>query len=77
MDKNKSREKQYFDVVLEAQIPCIVKYRVLAESPEEALEEVKRLPPAHVKPILNQKRDIKATVYSAGSSMIQYIKRWF
>jgi hypothetical protein len=77
MDKNKSKEKQYFDIVLEAQIPCIVKYRVLAESAEEALEEIKRSPPVNVKPILNQKRDIKATVYNSGSSMIQYIKRWF
>ena len=69
-------KKVYFDIVLEAMVPCQIKYRVLAESPELALEEMKRMDPNFVKPLVNQKRNRVATVYKGGSSVIEFIKRW-
>ena len=73
----KQAEKKYFNVKLEAKVPCIVTYRVYASSPEEAIEEMKRASPEHIKHLLHLKRDEKATVYEAGSSIIQLIKKWF
>jgi hypothetical protein len=69
-------KKVYFDVVLDALVPCQIKYRVLAESPEDALEEIKRASPMGVKPILNMKKNRVATIYKGGSSLIEFIKRW-
>lgn len=69
-------KKVYFDIVVEALVPCQIKYRVLAESPELALEEMKRADPVHVRHLLPQKRNKVATVYKAGSAMIEFIKRW-
>lgn len=69
-------KKVYFDIVLDALVPCQIKYRVLAESPQDALEELKRATPLDVKPILNLKKNRIATIYKGGSTLIEFIKRW-
>lgn len=75
--KEKPKEKKYFDVVIEAQVPCIIRYKVYADSPEQALEDVKKSEPRHVKHLLHLKRDTISTIYESGSTIVQLIKRWF
>lgn len=73
----KEIEKKYFDVVIEAQVPCIIKYRVYSESAEQAIIDTKKATPKSVKHLLHLKRDTISTVYESGSTIIQFIKRWF
>ncbi len=68
--------KKYYDVKLEAMAPITVTYRVLAESPEAALELINRSPPTHVRHVLNKKRNLKAVVYDAGSTLIRFTKAY-
>lgn len=70
------KEKTYFDVKLEALVPCALTYRVYAFDEQEALLLVDKQPPTSIKPNVQQKRKIKATVYNAGSSMIRFIKNF-
>lgn len=73
----KDTEKKYFDVVIEAQVPCIIKYRVYSESPEQAILDTKKSNPKSIKHLIHLKRDTISTVYESGSTIIQFIKRWF
>lgn len=69
-------ELKYYDVKYETQVPATVTYRVLAETPEEALELSKRSSsaPVNIQYVLARRRDTKASVYDAGSTMIRLIK---
>lgn len=75
-DKNKPKEKQFFDIKLEALVPTTLTYRVFAEDEEEALKQIEKKAPTGVKPNILQKKSIKATVYAAGSLMIKKIKNY-
>lgn len=66
--------KKYFDVKVECTLPATVTFRVLAESPEQALELSKRASPTSVKYVLPKRRDIKAIVYDAGTVLIRFTK---
>jgi hypothetical protein len=68
--------KQFFDIKLEALIPTTLTYRVFAETEQEALELIKKKAPNGMKPNLSLKRLIKATVYTAGSSMVKLTKNY-
>lgn len=71
------KEKKWYDVKLEVLMPATVVYRVLAENEESALDEIKvSTIPTSVKYQLLKKKNIKATIYDAGSSMIRYIKNF-
>jgi len=73
--KAKIKEKKNYDVRVETTLPAILTYKsVLAESPEQALQLTKNLQPNGVQYKLNRRRDIKATVYAAGSLIILLIK---
>lgn len=67
-------QKKYYDIRLEALVPCTLTYRVFAYDEHSALEEIARKTPANVKPNVSLKRDIKATVYDAGTSIIRFAK---
>ena len=66
--------KQYYDVKVQSTLPATLIYRVLAETPEQAAEMIKNIPPNNVQYKLAGKRDIKLTVYKAGCSLIEFIK---
>lgn len=71
-------EKEYFTVKVEVLTPVILTYRILAETPEQAVDiAVKNrgnqqfIPPSIV---FSQMRAIKASVYKAGTNIIRYVK---
>ena len=69
---------QYFTVKMEVMAPVELEFRILAESPKEALEKVSRgaLPPLTKapRPILGRLRRIKAKVYRFGRSIMETMK---
>ena len=75
MPQEKKPEKKYYTVEVEALIPAVVKYRILAESPEAAVAESLRTSPVE-RPILRipSMRRLRAKVYNWGTNMLQYTK---
>lgn len=74
--KIKKPELKYYDVKMEVTLPATVVYRVLAETPEDALELAKKANPLSVKYVLNKKKPLKALIYDAGSSLIRLTKTY-
>lgn len=72
----KKIEKKYFKVVVECNLPATVTYKVLAESPEKALEMIKNQSPIAVKYHLPKKMNLKATIYDFGTTIIKLIKKF-
>ena len=68
---------KYYDVRVECTVPSTIVFKVLASSPEEALQKIKSSKPVSVQPRLNARKDIKATVYDSGSNIIRFIKNLF
>jgi hypothetical protein len=68
------KQKKYFDVKLTANVPCLITYRVLADDENAAINQIGKIDPISVKPTISQKRDIKALVYDAGSSLLKLTK---
>jgi len=73
-NKPKILEKSYFDVKIETMLPSTLIYRVLAESPEQAIQLIKQSNPVSVKYRLPGKKDLKITVYDAGTNMLRFLK---
>lgn len=73
------KPKEYYTVVVEALVPSTLKFKVYAETPEEALEQVVKLqatlldPP---RPRLTQMKKLNAKVYKFGSNMMELMKRF-
>lgn len=68
-------EKHYYSVSLEALVPTTLTYRVLAETPEQALELIKNAPLATAPKLqLARLRKLKASVYLSGTSIIKLTK---
>lgn len=63
-----------YDIKVEAMVPAILTYKVEAENEEEALKQLDKKHPVSFHPTFFKKRSIKATVYKAGSSIIQLTK---
>lgn len=69
--------KLYFTVVVEATAPLTLTYRVLAETPEQALELIKNAPMSvPPKPQLARAKKHKASVYASGTSIIKLTKNY-
>ncbi len=68
------KPKFYYDVKVECMLPATVTYRVLAEDAQQAAEMIKGMSPVGVKHRLVGKKDIKLSVYDAGSSMLRWMK---
>jgi hypothetical protein len=68
------KQKKYYDIRLDALVPCTITYRVYADDEHDALNELKKKAPSSVKPNISQKRDIKAMIYDAGSSILRLTK---
>lgn len=70
------KQKNYFDIKVEALCPCIITYRIYADDENDALNQIDKKAPISIKPNISQKRNIKATVYNSGSSLIKLIKNY-
>lgn len=68
------KPKLYYDVKVECMIPATLTYRVLAETPEQAAEMIRGMSPIGVRHRLVGKKDIKLSVYDAGSTMLRWMK---
>jgi hypothetical protein len=67
----------YYTVKLEADVPTLIEYKILASSPEEALEKIKTSNAIEsVKPILPKMKRKNAKVYKRGTIEIQASKRY-
>lgn len=76
--KPKPKTKEYYTVRVEVLAPSVLTYRIYAESPEEAVEialkqrgQQMSAPPSI---IFGRMKNLKATVYAAGSSLVKYVK---
>lgn len=73
-DDKQKKDKKYFDVKVETMLPATVTYRILAEDAQQASDLIRYQNPISVKYRLLGKKDIKLTVYDAGSTMIRFIR---
>lgn len=69
--------KYYYDVKVECMLPATLIYRVCAETPQQASDMIKGLTPNSVKHKLVGRRELKLSVYDAGSNMIRFMKNLF
>jgi hypothetical protein len=67
-------EKRYYDVKVECMLPAVLTSRVLAETPEQAAILSKGMSPVGVKHKLAGKKELKLSVYQAGSTMLMWAK---
>jgi hypothetical protein len=67
-------QKKLFDVKINSKVDAILTFRILAETPEQALELIKNASPMNVQYKLNARRDVKAMIYDAGSLIIRFTK---
>lgn len=68
------KEKKYYDVKVEAMIPATLTFRVLAEDPQQAAELIRGASPRSVQHRLVGRKDLKLSVYDAGSTMLRWMK---
>jgi hypothetical protein len=69
--------RQYYTVKLEVVAPMTLTYRVLAESPEQALELAAQAPLSQApRPHLSKMKKLKASIYLAGTTLLQLIKNF-
>lgn len=68
--------KKYWDIKLEVMLPATISYRVFAETPEKAIEMLVNATPNGVKHFLTKKKNIKAVVYDAGTTLIKLTKKY-
>jgi hypothetical protein len=69
--------KQYFTIVVEANAPVTLQYRVLADDAEQALDLIKTAPlSAPPKPNIFRAKKIKASVYLTGTSLLKLTKNY-
>lgn len=73
-EKSKAPEKIYYDVKLEVMVPGTVTYRILAESPEQAIQLIKYQQPRQIQYRINAKKIIKTLVYKAASVLLLFSK---
>lgn len=67
-------QSKYYSIKLETLLPATLTYKVLAKSPEEALEKARKGSPQNVQYKLAGKKDLKAMVYDIGSSIVKLVK---
>jgi hypothetical protein len=75
-EKVKPIEKKYFSIVVECQVPATLSFKVLAESPEQALEMINKASPIDFKPKISKRRLLQAKVLYYGYSTIIMTKKF-
>lgn len=68
------KPKFYYDVKVECMLPATLTFRILAEDAQQAAELIKGQNPTGVKHRLIGRKDIKLSVYDAGSTMLRWMK---
>ncbi len=68
------KPKLYYDVKVECMLPATLTFRVLAEDPQQAADLIRGASPTGVKHRLHGRKDIKLSVYDAGSTMLRWMK---
>jgi hypothetical protein len=68
------KPKFYYDVKVESMIPATLTFRVLAEDAQQAAELIRGQNPISIKHRLMGRKDIKMSVYDAGSTMLRWMK---
>jgi hypothetical protein len=71
-----AKKLSYFDVKIEAMLPAILTFRILAEDAHQAAELVKGKSPNHIQHKLAGVKNLILRVYNAGSCMLQYTKKF-
>lgn len=68
------KAKLYYDVKVECMLPATLTFRVLAEDAQQAAELIRGMNPVGIKHRLLGRKDIKLSVYDAGSTMLRWMK---
>lgn len=68
------KQKFYYDVKVECMLPATITFRILAEDAEEAAGLIRGASPNHVQHRLHGRKDLKISVYDAGSTMLRWMK---
>lgn len=71
---NLPKPKYLFDVKVEAMIPATLTYKVLAESPEQAVDLLYGKQPVSVQYRLVGRKELKAKVFDAGCLILKYAR---
>ena len=75
--EKKAAEQQHYTVEVEAWARTTFKYKVIAESPEQAIELIDRSPLLQApKPKTTGIRKISAKVYLLGSNMLKHMRNF-
>lgn len=76
--KDKKKPKPtYFTIEIEAMIPATLKYKILAESPEEALSNLNKAQLIQSPKLnINGMKKIGARVFNFGTQILKYSKRF-
>ena len=76
IEEKKIPIKKPFDIKLECLVPCTLTYRIFAEDENAALLNIDKQAPRDMKPNIRRKKNIKATVYDSGSSILRLTKAY-
>lgn len=68
------KPKLYYDVKIECMLPATITFRILAEDAQQAAELIKGASPISVQHRLHGRKDLKLSVYEAGSTMLKWMK---
>jgi hypothetical protein len=68
------KPKLYYDVKVECMLPATLTFRVLAEDAQQAADLIRGINPTTVQHRLLGRKDIKLSVYDAGSTMLRWMK---
>lgn len=73
----KPKSEKYYLIEVEAKIPCLIKYKVLAKDEKEALEKIKaNTVPIEIKYNYAQRKHLVMKVYEFGMRMMLLMKRF-
>jgi len=71
---NLPKPKHLYDVKVDALLPATLTYKVLAESPEQAVDLLQGKQPVSVQYKLAGRKEFKAKVYEAGCLIVKYAR---
>jgi hypothetical protein len=77
MNNQEKKDKKYFDVKVECLLPATLTYRVLAEDEVQAVALIKNINPNTIKHRLVGRKEIKISVYDAGSNLLRFVRHLF
>lgn len=82
VDKKEKLESQkpqptYYSIELDAMVPAKLKYRILANSPEEALEGISKAQPIQQpRLIFAAMKRVSAQIFNYGTRILRYSKKY-